>query len=130
MSIDQFFLVAGFALSAGAFALVLKGIGRLWLILIGLTCAVAFVGAASIMVVKQHQHAEHVEVVSRKIVTIIGRGQKTADEILESLFPEDFSAVSESLAALMQTDSIGNEVVETVDRANVSHKVRVYFVKQ
>jgi len=80
--------------------------------------------------VRQHEHSQYIEAVSRKIVKVIGNGRRTADEVLEECFPDDFTTVNESLGILMQKETIGNEVVETLDRSNVSHKARVYFVKQ
>lgn len=130
MSYDQFFLVAGFALSVGAFALALRGIEHRWLVLIGLTSAVAFGSAACIVMWEWHQRSQHLETVSAKITTVIGSGRRTTDEILESLFPEDFDTVNESLGLLLRQEKVQNVVIETADKAGLSHRIRVYFVKQ
>ncbi len=129
MSVDQFLVVASFALGVGVFALGLKGIGSRWLMLVALTSAIAVISAGSIIVLEQQRHSQHIETVSKKIVAVVGSGRRTGDEILEGLFPEDFGTVSEALAVLMKQEKVGDDVVETVDRAGVNHRVRVYFAK-
>ena len=130
MSFNEIFVVAGFALSVGVFALALKGIERRWLVLIGLTTAVAFVSAGSMVVWEEHERSQHLQTVSAKILTVIGDGRRTTDEILENLFPENFDIVTESLGLLLKDEKVQNSVIETVDKAGLSHRVRVYFAKR
>lgn len=130
MSFDQIFVVAGFALSVGVFALALKGIERRWLVLIGLITAVAFVSAGSMVLWEGHERSQHLQTVSSKILTVIGDGRRTTDEILESLFPENFDTVTESLGLLLREEKVQNKVIETVDKAGLSHSVRVYFARR
>ena len=98
--------------------------------LIGLTTAVAFVSAGSMVLWEKYQRSEHLETVSAKIITVIGNERRTTDEILESLFPENFDTVTESLGLLLRQERVQNSVIETVDKAGLSHRVRVYFVRR
>jgi hypothetical protein len=128
---EGFVTIAAFAVTVGSFAASLMGITKSkWIIAVLLTAFVACAVTSVMLIWQRDQHVRHVEAVSRKTASAIGSGQKTADEILLELYPEDYGMVSEGLGLLLKADTVGNKVVEMTDKAGLRHNVRVYFVKQ
>jgi hypothetical protein len=131
LALAQIVLVVGFACTVGAFAATLGGLTKSKLLYVAMLTAFVAVGVAAIgLALQQEQHSKHVEQISERVAVAIGKGQKTADEVLSELYPEDYGTVSEALGVLLQRGTVGNTVVNMRDQAGLGHNVRVYFVKQ
>lgn len=131
LQLAQFVMVIGFACTVGSFAGTLFGLTKSKLLYVALiTSFVAITVTAVGLTWQQELRSKHVEAVSKKVIIAIGKGQKTADEILSELYPEDYGTVSEALAQLLRLGTVGNTLVDMTDKAGLGHNVRVYFIGQ
>jgi flagellar basal body-associated protein FliL len=134
--------VLSFAFTVGAFAGTVLGFlegpgntprtskkGKLLYVVV-VTAFVALAVTAVALLWEQEQHSRHIQAASRKLVSVIGQRQKTADELLTELYPEDYETVSEALGLLVRSEAVGNALVSMKDELGANHGVRVYFLKQ
>jgi hypothetical protein len=95
--------------------------------IIVICCFVAFVSTASVTVWQNHRHSRRVKEAANKIVVKLGNGAQTVDQLYESLFPEDFSTVSEALSQLIETNKVDHREEDVRNVAGLGYRVRLYF---